>query len=214
MDQELKQSIKKNSLLLAAFALSVALSVGLVNELTREQIIFQFQEAERRALFEVLPPASHNNDLLHDNILLEPLDPRFRNLDLLGLSAARKAYTARLDGRISGVILPLEVHDGYSGDIVMLVGIDAAARITGVRVISHRETPGLGDKVDLRVSEWILGFDGKSLQNPPVTKWLVKKDGGDFDQFTGATITPRAVVNGVRKALLFFSENRTQLLGE
>jgi electron transport complex protein RnfG len=110
------------------------------------------------------------------------------------------------------VILPLETAQGYSGTIRLLVGIDATGAVTGVRVLAHAETPGLGDKVDVRVSDWILGFNGRSLQNPDTSGWRVRKDGGDFDQFVGATITPRAVVGAVHDALQFFAANRDALL--
>src|SRR5690606_7665772 len=109
-------------------------------------------------------------------------------------------------------ILPVETADGYSGTIRLLVGIDAEGRLTGVRVLQHNETPGLGDKVELRKDDWILGFDGLSLRNPVASGWQVKKDGGDFDQFVGATITPRAVVAAVYNALQFFDLNRENLL--
>ena len=112
-----------------------------------------------------------------------------------------------LNSRFAGVILPTTAPDGYSGDIRLLVGIQANGAITGVRVLEHRETPGLGDKIDARVSDWILGFDGKSLSTPLPPQWQVVKDGGEFDQLVGATVTPRAVVNAVRRALQFFDVN-------
>lgn len=212
MNPEIRQSVRKHSLLLGIFALVVALSVGVVNELTREEIAFQRQEAERRALAEVMPAARHDNDLLEDAIVLDPTESRFKQLDLLGITNTPKtAYIARLNGRMAGVVLPLTVTDGYSGRIDLLVGITADGIVSGVRVLEHRETPGLGDKIDLRVSNWILDFDGKAMGSPPEPQWAVRKDGGAFDQFTGATITPRSVVNGVRKALVFFNDNQAQL---
>ena len=97
--------------------------------------------------------------------------------------------------------------DGYNGSIRLLVAINLDSTLAGVRVVQHRETPGLGDAIDAQRSDWILGFDGKSLTTPPRKDWKVKRDGGDFDQFTGATITPRAVVKAVKKALLYFQAN-------
>ena len=117
------------------------------------------------------------------------------------------AYLALQGEAPSGIILPLEVHDGYSGDIILLVGILVDGSISGVRVLEHRETPGLGDKIELRVSDWILGFDERSLVDPALPQWQVIKDGGQFDQLVGATVTPRAIVNGVRKALEFYESN-------
>lgn len=211
MKNEILRSVRRHSLLLGLFAAAAALIVGLVHELTREEIAQQRQAAERRALYEVLPPAAHDNDLLADTLTLaEGRD--LRELDLLGLRGRRHAFIARLGGEVAGVILPLEVHDGYSGDISLLVGIRADGRVSGVRVLTHRETPGLGDKIELRVDNWILGFDGRALSDPPEARWTVRRDGGDFDQFVGATITPRAVTHGVRRALRFFELNREALL--
>ncbi|HET8791735.1 MAG TPA: RnfABCDGE type electron transport complex subunit G, partial [Modicisalibacter sp.] len=102
----------------------------------------------------------------------------------------------------------------YSGDISLLVGIDANGELTGVRVLSHRETPGLGDKIEVRKSDWITQFAGLSLGNPPIEQWAVKKDGGVFDAFTGATITPRAVIGAIKRSLEYFASHRALLLGK
>ncbi len=110
--------------------------------------------------------------------------------------------------RFSRTVAP----DGYAGSIRLLVGIGADGRLLGVRVVAHRETPGLGDAIDERKSTWIDGFKGRSLGDPALERWHVKKDGGDFDQFTGATVTPRAVVGAVLDALLYFEANRATLL--
>lgn len=208
MSAEPVSSIHRHSLALGGFALLAALLLGLVYGITAERISEQQQLAERRALAEVLPDRFHDNDLLAASGLLNPEDLRFRQPSLLGLTTSRTYYVARLNGSLSATILPVEVHDGYSGDILLLVGILADGSISGVRVLEHRETPGLGDKIDIAVSDWITGFEDKSLDNPPAPRWQVVKDGGDFDQLAGATITPRAVVNGVRKALQFFEINR------
>lgn len=212
----LSGSIVKHSLILGLFAIAVALSVGLVNEATRDEIRYQQQQAERRALAAVMPSALHDNDLLDGAFPLTPEDSRFNETALLGLKTERNAYLATeiTNGNTDtvGIILPVNIPDGYSGDIQLLVGILQDGSLSGVRVVSHRETPGLGDKIDLRVSDWILGFNDKSLDNPEASLWAVKKDGGEFDQFVGATITPRAVVNGVRRALEFYQLNREALL--
>lgn len=207
----IRGSVVKHSLILTAFAVIVALSVGLVDRGTRDEIEYQRQQAERRALAEVMPPTLHDNDLLNDTIPLSP-QAGHENLDLLNIGAGRNGWIARRDGETTGIILPSIAPDGYSGNIELLVGIRADATLTGVRVVSHSETPGLGDKIELRIDDWILDFAGRSLGEPPVQRWQVRKDGGDFDQFTGATITPRAVVNAVRRALEFFEQNRATLL--
>lgn len=214
MNIDILKSIRSHSLMLGGFAVVTALLLGWVNISTADKITIQKQEAERRALYQVLPPANHDNDLLADTLLLSANLSHFNNIELLGLSQDRSAYIARLGSTISGIIIPVEVHDGYSGDILILVGININASLSGVRILSHKETPGLGDKIDLRVSDWILAFNNHSLSNPTIGQWQVKKDGGDFDQFVGATITPRAVVNGVKKALQFFEQNQTLLLSQ
>ena len=200
-------TITRTSLTLGAFALLAAVLLGAVNVLTKDRIEAQQRLAERNALIEILPARFHDNELLEDTIALSPEMTSFRNITLLGLTRERMAYLARLGETPSGIILPLEVHDGYSGDIMLLVGILADGRISGVRVLEHRETPGLGDKIELRVSDWILGFDERSLVDPALPQWQVVKDGGKFDQLVGATVTPRAIVNGVRKALEFYESN-------
>ena len=117
----------------------------------------------------------------------------------------------RKNGQVTGFILPAVAPDGYSGDIRLIIGIRADGTLAGVRVTAHNETPGLGDKVELRKHPWILSFEGRSLRNPPRDQWQVKKDGGVFDQFTGATITPRAVVRKVRDTLQFYREHGDEL---
>jgi electron transport complex protein RnfG len=109
------------------------------------------------------------------------------------------------------VLLNAVARDGYAGPIRLLVAVDPAGRLLGVRVLEHRETPGLGDLVDARHSDWIRGFDGRALGDPPPARWTVRKDGGDFDQFTGATVTPRAVVRGVRRVLEYIELHRQEL---
>lgn len=207
-------SVVKTSLVLGAFAVLAAALLAFVNVMTAERIREQQLALERRALAEVFPAVYHDNDLLADAFILDPFayDIRaFSLLDVLQLTTMRQGYIARKDGAFAGAILPVYAHDGYSGDILLLVGILADGSVSGVHVITHRETPGLGDKIDVTVDDWILGFDGKSLDNPPVPRWKVVKDGGEFDGMVGATVTPRAVVDAVMRALQFFQINRQQL---
>jgi electron transport complex protein RnfG len=130
--------------------------------------------------------------------------PQTRGLDL---RKDKQVYLAKLNDAVVAAIIPVTAADGYSGEIDLIVGINADGSIAGVRTLSHKETPGLGDKVDLKKSDWVLSFNGKSLTNPSVEKWAVKKDKGDFDQFTGATITPRAVVGATLRALQYAQSN-------
>jgi electron transport complex protein RnfG len=120
----------------------------------------------------------------------------------------------RLGGRTLAVLLGAVAPDGYSGAIRLLVAVGTDGRVIGVRVLEHRETPGLGDFIETRRSDWIHGFAGRSLGDPPPAGWQVRKDGGEFDQFTGATVTPRAVVRAVRNALTYFDRHRTELLAQ
>jgi len=202
----LVRSISFNSLLLGLFALITATLLSVTYLGTEEPIAEAKREVAKRALLEIVPLDRHTNNLLVDTVAIPA-----EFWPMLGVEEGL-ANIARQGDEPVAVILPSVAGDGYSGDIQMIIGINMDGTVAGVRVISHRETPGLGDKVDLNKSDWILGFNGKSLRNPTPDKWKVKKDGGNFDQFTGATITPRAVVNQVRKSLQYFKENREQLL--
>jgi electron transport complex protein RnfG len=132
----------------------------------------------------------------------------------LGLESGGDIHIARLDGQPVAAIIPSITPEGYSGDIAMIVGVNFDGSVAGVRVVEHKETPGLGDKVDLRKSDWILSFNGKSLSKPEPSAWNVKKERGEFDQFTGATITPRAVIHQIAKTLQYFSQDKERLLNE
>ncbi|PLW82061.1 electron transport complex subunit RsxG [Kineobactrum sediminis] len=198
----LGQSITRNSALLALFALVTALLITGTYLLTRDTIAQERRQAEQRALLEVVPRERHDNSMLDDTLPLPADTPG------LGLREDRQLYIARQGDKAVAVIVPVLVRDGYSGDIELIVGVNRDGSIAGVRALNHRETPGLGDKIDLRKSDWILDFNGRSLDSPPPQRWGVKKDGGVFDQFTGATITPRAVVAGVLRALLFVESHR------
>lgn len=199
------RSMLRNSLILGAFAIFTAGVIAFIQQATSERIATERQRMQMRALNEILPEQLHDNDLLQDSFQID--DQR-----LLRLPAASTAWRARRDGRVSAVILPAVTMDGYSGRIDLLVGIHASGELAGVRVVDHRETPGLGDKLEVAKGDWIFSFDGKSLGLPSPERWAVRKDGGEFDQFVGATITPRAVVQAVRDALVYFEQHRAELL--
>ena len=202
----LGRSIGKNSLLLATFALVAAALLGGTFQLTRGHIEQAERAAAQAALTEIIPQEQHTNDLLEDTLSIP--QPAWAQL---GLTNGGLIHRARMDQEVTGVIIPSVAPDGYSGAISMLVGVNLDGTLAGVRVLAHKETPGLGDKVDLSRDNWILGFDGRALGQPPAERWAVRKDGGDFDQFTGATITPRAVVHQVRRTLEFAQEYRELL---
>lgn len=195
----------KNSLVLGLFAVTTVGVVALVQQGTAERIAASQRDAQMRALAEILPAGSYDNHLLDSPI--ETHDP-----ELLGSKRPQPAYLATLGGRPSAVILRATAPDGYSGVIHLLIGIQADGRLAGVRVLSHKETPGLGDKIELAKSPWIRSFEGKALGNPGDDGWAVQKDRGEFDQFAGATITPRAVVKAVHKALQYFDAHKNELL--
>ena len=198
-------AVGRNSALLGLFALGVTLALAGTQLLTRDEIAAQRRAAEARAYSEILPPARYDNALLDDFRLVE-------DRELLGPQQPRKILVARLGGEAQAVIVPATAPDGYGGAIELIVGINADGTLAGVRVVAHKETPGLGDKIDARKSRWIDAFAGRSLGDPAPAQWAVKKDGGVFDQFTGATITPRAVTAAVRRALEYFQANREALL--
>lgn len=203
----LTRSIRINVLVLGLFALVTALLLASTYLGTRDTIAEAERRAAQKILLEIFPPESHDNDLLNDTLAIPPALRESLNLD-----PGADIHVARRDGEVTGFIVPATAPDGYSGDIRLILGIRPDGALAGVRVLSHNETPGLGDKVELRKSDWIRSFKGKSLGNPAREDWAVEKDGGTFDQFTGATITPRAVVGRVLETLLFFRDHREALL--
>ncbi len=198
-------SIVRNSIILGVFAMVTVGLIALTQQGTASRIAEEQRRMQMSALNEILPHDQHDNDLLEDAF---GVDDR----TLLNLPGEAMAYRGLMDGEVVAVILPTIAPDGYSGRIDLLVGVRANGEIAGVRITNHRETPGLGDKLQLNKSTWVLDFNGTSLSMPAPENWGVRKDGGDFDQFTGATITPRAVVQAVYRALQYFEANREQLL--
>jgi len=199
----LTQSISKNSLILTAFALVTAGILAVTYQATAERIAEEERKAAQAALLEIVPATRHDNDMLSQTFSIPQ-----NLLTELGLKNNANIHLAYNNGEPVAAIVPALAPDGYSGDIKLIIGINADGSLAGVRVLTHKETPGLGDKIDLRKSDWILGFNGKSLTNPNIEQWAVKKDGGHFDQFTGATITPRAVVQRVKQTLQFYSTHQ------
>lgn len=211
--KELFTSIRKNAIGLGLFAIVTAGSIGIAQVATKDRIIKNVQIAQAKALHEIVPESAYDNDLLNDTISLshDEVHAEF-NVRLLGpIADDAVAYIARKDGKAHTIILPATAPDGYTTNIDMIVGINLDGSLAGVRVIDHKETPGLGDKIEAKKHPWILQFPGLSLLKPAEKLWEVKKDGGEFDQFTGATITPRAVIRSVRLALKFFEQHRKEL---
>lgn len=195
--------------LLAAVNLLVFTSIGTAMlaftfSQTRAPIAQSEEEEKLKLISQLLPPDLFDNNVVRDMLTLKA-DP------LLGTTDDSLAYRARLQGKPSAVVLEAIAPDGYSGKIFLLVAIKASGEVAGVRVVTHHETPGLGDYIDLAKSPWIKNFDGKSRAQYKDADWKVKKDGGQFDYMAGATITPRAVIKAVHKALQYFDANRDKL---
>lgn len=190
---------------LFAFSVIGTTMLALTHDRT-EPTITRSQQTEKLALIsQVLPATLYDNDLLASQQMVPPDD-------LLGTRLPSAAWLARRGDEVTAVVLEAVAPDGYSGNIFLLIGVRADGTLTGVRVTSHRETPGLGDYVDRAKSPWIDAFAGKSLSDPAPMRWRVAKDGGVFDSRAGATITPRAVIKAVANALEYFARHRATLL--
>ena len=184
--------------ILGAFSVGGVGLVAITHQLTDERIAANERAAMLSKVQAIIPAEGMDNDPLTDRI-------EVRNPDLLGADVTN-VYRVRGHGKPIAVVLNPVVPDGYAGPIKLLVSVLADGTLGGVRVLSHHETPGLGDQIEELKSDWILGFAGKSIGNPPEDKWKVKRDGGEFDQFTGATITPRAIVKAVKNTLEFVEQ--------
>lgn len=193
------------AIMLAAAAIAAFGLVAVVHEATRDRIAATARARELARFDQVLGGLPHDNDLLADTVTL-------RDPELLGTTAAVTAYRARFHGQPVAVLLEFVATDGYSGSIRLLIAVAPDGTVLGVRTVSHHETPGLGDFIDAGKSDWIRRFSGKSLGDPAAARWRVRRDGGDFDQYTGATITSRAVVGAVGRMLQFFTRHRDELL--
>jgi electron transport complex protein RnfG len=187
------------------FAVLATLVLASTYYLTRDNIAGSVEKEKLKLIAQVVPPHLYDNAIVQDTLQLPPSE-------LLGTDDISIAYLARLKGVPSAIVLQVIAPDGYSGKIALIVAIDRNGEISGVRVVAHRETPGLGDYIELPKGPWIKGFDGQSLAKRRNADWKVKKDGGQFDYMAGATITPRAVVKAVHKAARYFEQHRAVLL--
>jgi len=197
----------KNGLLLALFALLCTGLVAVVNQQTFDEIKLQQQKELMGILHQLIPDEIHDNELTAQCTLLQ-------NKEALGTEDAMPAYIATAAGRPVAIAVEAIAPDGYNGNIKLIVGINTQGEVLGVRTLSHQETPGLGDKIELRKSDWVTKFVGKVLTSEDDKQWLVQKDGGDFDQFTGATITPRAYVKAVKRAVWYFTQHQAEIFSQ
>jgi electron transport complex protein RnfG len=200
----LNTSILRVGLMLAIFAIVATSLVAITEDNTRDKIVENEKQTLLAAINALVDSNVYNNDIITDVLIL----PKTKRLNTRENSIV---YRARKDNQPIAAVFTTIAPNGYSGKIKLLIGVNYDGSLAGVRVISHKETPGLGDKIDLKKADWILQFNNLSLIDPVESKWKVKKDGGQFDQFTGATITPRAVVKAIKNALYFFEKNRDDL---
>ena len=191
--------------LLALFAIGGVGLVAGIHALTEARVSANEYDRLLRNLNAVLPQDRYDNDPILDAIDLH--DP-----ELLPPDGHTRVYRAFRAGRPVAAVFAIVAPDGYNGAIRLLMAVNADGAIAGVRVLDHKETPGLGDDIDIAKSAWITDFIGAALDRPDASGWKVKKDGGAFDQFTGATITPRAVVAAVHRGLRLFRKHRHRLL--
>ena len=197
---EHRQTLRYQVVLLGGVALLTSAVMGIADRLTRTDIANRQLEDLQATLQQVIPAGYYDNELVRDTATIQDGE------------RSVVVYRARKAGQVQAVCYQVSAPGYGNTAIAIIMGVDRNGALLGTRVVSHNETPGLGDKIELSKSDWILSFTGRSLSNPPPEKWAVKKDGGVFDQFTGATITPRAVVKAVKGGLEFFAAHRAALL--
>lgn len=189
----------KHGWILGLFCLGFGLLLAVTDAITLDDIAARSMEDKQNSLSQVLPDALHDNNPVTDTLAMTNAEGKEVTV-----------FRARKGGQVTGVAYEI-FGTGYAGEIRLMMGIAADGKLLGVRVLAHKETPGLGDKIEVKKGPWIERFTGLSLGNPPIERWKVKKDGGDFDQFAGATITPRGVMAAIRGGLEFFAEHQSQL---
>ncbi len=204
MTESVAKASLKTALNLLLFAIVGTAVLAFTFNATRERIVKSEELEKLNLIRQIVPASAFDNDIVKDALAIPPSP-------LLGTDDQTTAYRARLNGKPSVVVLDAIAPDGYSGKIGLIVAIRADGTISGVRVVWHKETPGLGDYIDYAKSRWITQFDGASSARYKDDDWKVKKDGGQFDYMAGATITPRAVIKAVHKALQYFDANRDKL---
>ncbi|MBL0711371.1 MAG: electron transport complex subunit RsxG [Colwellia sp.] len=214
---QFRLSVQKNSQILALFAIVCTLIVGLVNELTKDKIKEQAQLQLLNTLHSIIEPSRYDNDITKDCVSFRITDINTTDHNAAAHNEQAKskiqtAYIARKADEVIAIAMTNTAPDGYNGNIDLIVAINMDNKISGVRVLNHKETPGLGDKVELRKSDWVTSFTNKEIESDTDKRWAVAKDNGMFDQFTGATITPRAVVKSIKQTLLYFKANKQTLL--
>jgi electron transport complex protein RnfG len=195
------RSIWKTGMTLAIIAAFCTSLVAITWQLTAERIATNKKEWLERNLQPALAGLFFDSPVTESMLLIAP--PH----ELPGSEAAI-IYRVYAGEEPVAALFVVSARDGYAGPIRLLVGVAMDGTVTGVRVLEHRETPGLGDRVEITKSDWVLQFDGHSLRDPAPRRWAIKADGGDFDELSGASVTPRAIVNAIRETLSYFDANR------
>ncbi|BAN35783.1 RnfABCDGE type electron transport complex subunit G [Sulfuricella denitrificans skB26] len=194
------QRMLRHGVILGAFCLGFGVVLAISDSITVDDIAARALEDRLNSLSEVIPAGIHDNNLVADAITMK--NERDKEITV---------YRATKEGKVTGIAYEI-FGSGYAGQMKLMMGLDTQGKILGVRVLAHKETAGLGDKMEVKKSDWILRFTDLSLGNPPPDKWKVKKDGGQFDQFTGATITPRGVIDAIRRGLELFAAHKEQMM--
>ena len=203
--EQLRPKLQFQTGILAGFALIASVLLGVTNCSTEGTIQQRLAEDLQNSLAEVVPAELHDNDMLQDTRTIPSAEYNIAADETV-------VYLAKKAGLVTAVCFKFTAPDGYSGAINMIMGVDRDGNLLGVRVLSHKETPGLGDKIEVAKSNWILDFVGRSLENLTPAQWAVKKDGGEFDQFAGATITPRKSVQAIYRGLQLFKAHQAELI--
>ena len=195
--------MSENGLILGLFALVSTGLTAVTYVLTKGKIAQEIERSLIRQLSELVPTNSYTNDVYQDCLIVQ-------DKNLLGSAQEQKLYRMRNQQENHALMLTTVAPDGYSGKITLSVAVESSGKLLGINILSHNETPGLGDKIERTKSNWVHQFNNLSLSNTDETEWTVKKDGGQFDALTGATITPRAVIKSVFKSLQFLQSNQQQ----
>lgn len=200
-------TMSRNSFLLAAFAIICTAAVATVHQLTKPVIAKQEQMALIKTINQLIPKNAYDNDIFASCFIVS-------DDNLLGKGKSQQVFVAKKSHQPVALMLETSTFKGYAGEIKLAVAIFADGKVAGVRVINHTETPGLGDKIQTNKSDWIYSFNDRVYQESQDARWEVKKNGGDIDAFTGATITPRAVTHAVKDALIYFAKNKEKLFNQ
>lgn len=195
-----RNRLSYHSMLLGGIGFLSGAALVIAHVETRGAIEHALAEEQRASLVQVIPESLYEGNLLAEQLPIT-----------LQTGEVKTVFIARKQGVVTAAAFEVS-EPGYSGDIRAIMGVDKTGEILGVRTLSHAETPGLGDKIELAKNDWVLSFNGKSLTNPQQAGWGVQKDGGIFDQFTGATITPRAFVKAVKGGLDFFEQHKVEII--